>query len=177
MADEFTRLIATVGSRKLPPVESWQPETIGEIDITIRRDGVWFHEGREIKRQSIVNLFSSVLRREENQFFLVTPVEKLKIEVEDVPFVAVAMEVDGTGANQRLLFTTNCGDHVLAGSENPVRMGQDRGEQRPYLMVRNNLDALICRSVFYRLANLVEGDDEMYLVSDGVRFPLGHMLG
>ena len=87
------------------------------------------------------------------------------------------MEVDGTGANQRLLFTTNCEDHVLAGRDNPVRMRQDRGEQRPYLMVRNNLEALICRSVFYRLANLVEGDDEMYLVSDGVRFPLGHMLG
>lgn len=177
MANEFTRLVAAVGNRKLPPVELWQPEKTGEIDITVRRDGVWFHEGREIKRQSIVNLFSTVLRREDNQFFLVTPVEKLKIEVEDVPFVAVAMEVDGNGANQRLLFTTNCGDHVLAGSENPIRMGQSVGEQRPYVLVRNKLDALICRSVFYRLADLVEGDDELYLTSDGVRFPLGHMLG
>lgn len=177
MANEFARLLKTVGDRKLPPVELWQPENVGEIDITIRRDGVWLHEGREIKRQSIVNLFSTVLRRDEQEYFLVTPVEKLKIDVEDVPFVAVGMEIDGSGEDQRLLFTTNCGDNVLAGSEHPVWIDRSTAEQRPYLLVRNNLEALISRSVFYRLADLVEGADDLYITSNGTRFLLGHMFG
>ena len=139
--------------RGLPPVHLWNPPNCGEIDIVIRKDGLWFHEGTPIGREALVRLFSTVLRKDPDGFWLVTPVEKMRITVEDAPFIAT--RVDQVG--EALRFTTNVGDEVEAGPENPVRveMGED-GEPRPYLHVRRGLEALIARAVFYELVELAQ---------------------
>lgn len=168
-------LIAEVGAgegRPLPPVHLWNPAHCGEIDIVIRRDGSWWHEGSPIGRAALVRLFSTVLRRDPDGFHLVTPVEKLKIVVEDAPFVAVRADREG-GA---LVFTTNVGDRVAAGPDHPIRVETDAatGEPRPYLHVRGGLEALIARSVFYDLVEIAERrHGRLGLTSDGAWFDLG----
>src|SRR5271168_3829904 len=123
--------------RGLPPVHLWNPAHCGEIDIVIRRDGLWFHEGAAIGREALVRLFSTVLRKDPDGFHLVTPVEKMKITVEDAPFIAV--QIDRVG--EALRFETNVGDAVEAGAENAIRIQADpvTGEPRPYLHVRRGL--------------------------------------
>lgn len=140
--------------RKLPPVHLWEPDNCGTIDIKITRDGRWFHEGKPIVRQSMVKMFSRILRHDEDFYYLVTPVEKMRIEVEDAPFVAVAVEVQGQGSDQILSFKTNVGDVTAAGLQHPIRVDIDPEtlEPRPYVHVRANLEALISRPVFYELA-------------------------
>ena len=161
--------------RGLPPVHLWNPPNTGEIDIVIRKDGSWVHEGGVIGREALVRLFSTVLRKDPDGIYLVTPHEKLKIEVEDAPFVAVRLERKG-GA---LRFTTNVGDEVEAGPEHPIRVAVDaRGEPRPYVHVRSGLEALIARPVFYELAELAEeraapAGLELGVASNGAWFPLG----
>jgi uncharacterized protein len=158
--------------RGLPPVHLWNPAHSGEIDIVIRRDGAWVHEGAIISRDALVRLFSTVLRKDPDGYWLVTPVEKMKITVEDAPFVAVAVE----RAGEALRFTTNVGDEVEAGPENPIRVEVDpeTGEPRPYVHVRRGLEALINRPVFYELVEMAEPEGERYAVtSNGVRFELG----
>lgn len=142
----------TAGARGLPPVHLWNPPHCGEIDIRIRKDGVWFHEGTPIGREALVRLFSTVLRRDPDGYHLVTPVEKMKITVEDAPFIAVRVDQDGDG----LRFETNVGDVVEAGPDNAIRVEIDpiTGEPRPYLHVRRGLEALIARPVFYELVEL-----------------------
>ena len=141
---------------KLPPVEEWNPTRCGDIDIRIMRDGTWHHLGAPITRPELVRLFSTVLRREDDGFYLVTPVEKLRIVVEDAPFLAVLLDVEGKGRDQRLVFTTNVGDQVAADADHPIRVERDSqtGEPAPYLLVRARLEARIARPVFYRLAEL-----------------------
>ena len=138
--------------RGLPPVHLWNPAHCGEIDIRIRKDGVWFHEGTPIGREALVRLFSTVLRKDPDGFHLVTPVEKMKIVVEDAPFIAI--RVDRVG--EALVFQTNVGDTVEAGPDNAIRVEMDpkTGEPRPYLHVRRGLEALIARPVFYELVEL-----------------------
>ncbi len=138
-------------TRGLPPVHLWNPELSGEIDILIRKDGAWVHEGEEIGRPALVRLFSTILRRDGDETFLVTPVEKWRLRVEDAPFVAVALTREAEG----LTFTTNVGDQVTAGPDHPIRVafGED-GTPRPYVHVRGALEALIARPVFYELAEL-----------------------
>ena len=158
--------------RGLPPVHLWNPPNCGEIDIRIRKDGVWFHEGTPIDREALVRLFSTVLRKDEDGIYLVTPVEKLKIRVEDAPFVAVRIDRDG----DVLRFTTNVGDEVEAGPENPIRVEMDpvTGEPRPYLHVRRGLEALIARPVFYELVEMAQArDGVMAVTSNGEWFDLG----
>ena len=104
----------------LPPVERWNPDYCGEIDLVIRRDGTWVHEGTPIGRARLVRLFSTVLKVENGRHFLVTPVEKLGIKVEDAPFVAVLMRAEGEGAARRLIFTTNVGDEVTADADHEI---------------------------------------------------------
>lgn len=152
----FQELLDAQASKSLPPVDKWHPERSGRIDIRIARDGTWFHEGAEIKRQAMVKLFSTILRRDEGEYFLVTPAEKLAIEVEDVPFAGIAVARDGSGAGQRLLFTTNVGEHVLADAEHPIDVRDRDGEPAPYLHVRNDLWALLTRNVFYELVEMAE---------------------
>jgi hypothetical protein len=169
------------GGKALPPVHLWTPAHCGEIDIVIKANGLWFHEGSPIGREALVRLFSTVLRKDPDGFHLVTPVEKLKIAVEDAPFIAVRLDrlADDTG-RPVLRFTTNVGDEVEAGPEHAIRVqaaGPD-GQPRPYVHVRRGLEALIARPVFYELAELaVErpfSDGPMMAVeSSGVWFPIG----
>ena len=167
--------VKVAGERGLPPVHLWHPEHCGEIDIRIRKDGVWFHEGTPIGREALVRLFSTVLRLDPDGYHLVTPVEKMKITVEDAPFIAV--RVDQVG--ETLRFETNVGDVVEAGPDNIIRVETDpgTGEPRPYLHVRRGLEALIARSVFYELAELAQPratpEGEVFgIISNGAWFPI-----
>ena len=158
--------------RGLPPVHLWNPPNCGEIDIRIRRDGVWFHEGTPIGREALVRLFSTVLRKDDDGVYLVTPVEKLKITVEDAPFIAVRVDREG----EALRFTTNVGDEVEAGPDNPIRVEMDRetGEPRPYLHVRRGLEALIARPVFYEMVEMArEHEGRMAVSSNDAWFAVG----
>jgi hypothetical protein len=158
--------------RNLPPVHLWRPDHCGDIDILIRRDGLWLHEGSPIGRPALVRLFSTVLRRDPDGFHLVTPVEKLRIEVEDAPFVAVRVDRRG----DTLVFVTNVGDEVEAGASHPIRIesGPGEGEPRPYVHVRAGLDALIARPVFYELVNMAQPrDGRLGVSSNGGWFDLG----
>lgn len=159
----------------LPPVHLWNPPYCGDLDMRIARDGTWFHEGGEIRRPAMVKLFSSILKLEEGNYFLVTPVEKVGITVEDVPFVAVDADAAGKGEAQVLSFTTHVGDQVAAGKDNPIRMAAapDSGEPAPYVMVRAGLEARIDRKTFYRIVELgVHRDGWFGLLSGGAFFPL-----
>lgn len=162
-----------------PPVERWNPDYCGELDLVIRRDGLWIHEGTPIGRAPLVRLFSGVLKKEGARYYLVTPVEKLGVTVEDAPFLAVLMEREGEGAAQRLVFTTNVGDKVAAGPGHAIEMrDQKEGPPAPYLHVRRGLDARIARAVFYDLVAIAEqretaGGVVLGVRSDGAFFPLG----
>lgn len=162
--------------RGLPPVHLWHPAHCGDIDIVIRADGVWLHEGSPIGRAELVRLFSTVLRKDPDGYHLVTPGEKLRITVEDVPFRAVAVERSGGD----LMFTTDVGDQVTAGVDDPIRVETDAatGEPAPYVHVRRGLEARISRSVFYELVEMAEAVDgpdgpSLSVQSGGVAFALG----
>ncbi|MEQ8484087.1 MAG: DUF1285 domain-containing protein [Pseudomonadales bacterium] len=172
----FDTLTAEQSQKRLPPVDKWHPERVGHIDIRIARNGAWYHEGDPIRREALIKLFSTVLRRDDDGYCLVTPAEKLLIEVEDAPFMAVDMEVKGEGRNAQLLFTTNVGDHVVADADHPIQVEDQDGEPRPYVHVRLGLDALITRAVFYRLVELsVQERGELVVYSRGARFVLGRV--
>ncbi|MDR3509417.1 MAG: DUF1285 domain-containing protein [Caulobacteraceae bacterium] len=162
--------------RGLPPVHLWHPAHCGDIDIVIRRDGLWFHEGSPIGREALVRLFSTVLRKDPDGYHLVTPVEKMRITVEDAPFTAV--RVDRVG--EALRFLTNVGDEVEAGPDNAIRVEADpvTGEPRPYVHVRRGLEARILRPVFYELVEMAQERDtpegpRLGLWSNGAWFPVG----
>ena len=163
----------------LPPVHLWDPPFCGDLDMRIARDGTWFYLGTPIGRPALVRLFSTILRRDGDDYFLVTPVEKVGITVDDAPFVAVDVEASGHGPDQRLNFTTNVGDSVIAGPRSPIRVERDpeTGEPAPYVLVRANLEALIDRKSFYRLVDIGahaehEGESWFGLWSDGMFFPV-----
>lgn len=158
-----------------PPVHLWNPDYCGDLDIEIRRDGLWFYLGTPIGREPLVRLFASILKLEDGKYYLVTPVEKVGIRVQDVPFIAVDAEASGEGEAQVLTFTTNVGDEVAAGSENPIRVERDpvTGEPSPYVHVRRGLEARIDRKTFYRLVDLgVHRDGWFGLWSGGQFFPI-----
>jgi uncharacterized protein len=157
-ADTLASAVRASGKRGLPPVHLWNPPFCGDIDMRIARDGTWFYLGTPIGRKELVVLFSGIIRREGDDYFLVTPAEKVGIRVDDAPFVAVDIEAGGGD----LTFTTNVGDVVIAGRLHPIRVERDAvtGEPAPYVLIRANLWALIDRKSFYRLVDLgtVEGD-------------------
>ena len=158
--------------RGLPPVHLWHPAHCGEIDIVIRRDGLWMHEGSPIGRAELVRLFSTVLRKDEDGYVLVTPGEKLSIRVEDLPFRAVTAERRG----EALVFTTDVGDETEAGPEHPIRVEThpETGEPSPSVHVRAGLWARIARSVFYELVEMAAVENGQLTVrSGGVAFALG----
>jgi hypothetical protein len=178
----LSSVIAAAGElqagRGLPPVHLWNPPHCGEIDIRIGRDGRWRHEGSPIGRDALVRLFSTVLRKDPDGFYLVTPVEKLKITVEDAPFIAVQVDRVGEG----LRFLTNVGDWVEAGPDHAIRVETDAatGEPAPYIHVRGALEARMTRPVFYELVEMAEveadstpGGSSLILRSHGVPFSLG----
>lgn len=170
---------AAAKSRGPAPVHLWDPPFCGDLDMRIARDGTWFYLGTPIGRIELVKLFSSILKREGDDYFLVTPVEKVGITVEDAPFVAVDFDASGQGRDQSLRFRTNVDEHVTASAQNPIRVTRDAdtGEPAPYVLVRTNLEALIDRKSFYRLVELGvthshDGNDWFGLWSQGVFFPM-----
>jgi hypothetical protein len=155
----------------------------GDFDIRIGRDGTWFYHGSPIGRKPLVRLFASVLRREaDGEYYLVTPVERGRIVVEDAPFTAVELTVRGAGRDAELVFRTNLDDEVVADADHPIRVAQDpgTGEPRPYILVRDGLEARILRPVYYELVALgetraISGEDHFGVWSKGRFFPLGRL--
>jgi hypothetical protein len=161
--------------KRLPPVEQWNPTHCGDSEMRIARDGTWFHQGAPIARAEMVRLFSTILRREQDgSFVLVTPVEKLDIEVEDAPFLAVEIKVEGEGKGTSIAFRLNTGEIVVAGREHPLRFEPREDGPRPYVHVRAGLEALVARTVYYELAELAlaDGSQPPGVWSDGAFFPL-----
>jgi hypothetical protein len=152
----LTASLAALPKKGPPPVHLWNPPYCGEIDIRIARDGTWFHEGSPIGRPAMVRLFASILKREGARYYLVTPVEKVGIRVDDAPFVAVDVTATGAGRQQRLTFQTLTDDTVVAGAQAAIRVVRDpvTGAPSPYVHVRAGLEALIDRKTFYRLVDL-----------------------
>ncbi|GGY81746.1 DUF1285 domain-containing protein [Marinobacter zhanjiangensis] len=145
-------------SGSLPPVEKWNPELSGDIDIRIGRDGTWYHEGKPMQREAVPRLFATILRREEDgEYYLITPVEKWRIQVEDTPLLAHTLEVEGEGEQQLLAVTTNVGEKLLLGSEHPLEVGvyQSDGSPRPVVHVRRGLEARLVTAAYYELADLL----------------------
>lgn len=171
----LVELETLIGERRLPPVEQWHPERCGHSRIRIARDGTWFHDGTPIRRPAMVRLFSTVLRREsDGRHVLVTPFEKLDIEVETTAFRAVELRSEGEGPKRQIAFLLDTGDAVILDAQHKLRIVQtDRGPS-PRLMVRNGLEAELSRPVYYELAELAlaEGADPPGIWSSGAFFPL-----
>ena len=162
-----------------PPVHLWNPPFSGDLDMRIARDGTWFHEGTPINRPELVRLFASILKREGDDYFLVTPVEKVGLKVDDAPFIAIDYERDGND----LRFVTNVGDTVIAGPDHRITVREDpsTGEPSPYIHIRRDLNALIDRKSFYRLADISEEVEtpngrRMVVHSGGETFEIGPAL-
>jgi hypothetical protein len=171
---------ATRAGKGLPPVERWNPDFCGDLDIEIKADGTWFYLGTPISRMPLVQLFSTVLRKDsDGKTYLVTPVEKVGIRVVDAPFVAVEMSVTGKGDAQKITFRTNVGDVVEAGPEHPLRFVDEpeTGGLKPYILVRGRLEALVARPVMYELVQYgeeIEVDGRMMFAvrSGGEVYPI-----
>ena len=160
----------------LPPVERWDPAYCGDSLMRIARDGTWSHAGAPIRRPALVRLFSTILRKDDDGFMLVTPAEKLSIAVEDVPFVGVLMAAEGKDCDQSLIFTTNVGDQVIAGPDHPLRFSPDpkTGAPIPYLHVRGKLEARLARPVYYALVEqAVEREATLGVWSGSAFFVIG----
>ena len=174
-ADGIAASVRAAKTRGLPPVHLWNPEFCGDLDMRIARDGTWFYLGTPIGRPELVRLFSTILKKEGDNYFLVTPVEKVGITVDDAPFVAVDFDVAGHGHDQKLTFSTNVGDSAQAGPDHPVRVVRDpeTGEPSPYVHIRADLEALIDRKSFYRLVELGAHNDGWFGIwSSGEFFPV-----
>lgn len=179
-------LLATLGKLqldfqdKLPPVESWNPPLSGDIDIRIDREGNWSHEGSPMKRAAMVKMFSSILKREGAEYFLITPVEKWRIQVDEQPFVFLSLRQEIEDAQTAIVLTTNTGLDVVVSENYPFWVEKaDNGEPRPICRVYRNLNGLLSRSAFYQLVDLCQqetslsGEIELVFKSMGTRFSLG----
>lgn len=172
----LTEIAALAEAKRLPPIAHWNPAHCGHSDMRIARDGTWYHQGSPIRRPEMVRLFATILRREpDGSFVLVTPVEKLTIDVEDAPFVAVEVKSEDEGRARRLAFRLNTGDVIVAGAERGLRVIETADGPHPYLHVRDGLEARLARPVYYELAELAiaEGADPPGLWSDGAFLSLG----
>jgi uncharacterized protein len=168
-------LQALIEQRRLPPVDKWNPEHCGHSGMRIARDGTWFHDGKPIRRPAMVRLFSTVLRREpDGRHMLVTPVEKLEIEVEATAFRAVEMESQGEGQQRRIALRLDSGDALILGPDHPLRLEASEHGPSPRVLVRHGLEAELARPIYYELAEiaLAEGHDPPGVWSDGAFFPL-----
>lgn len=164
-----------IDERRLPPVDKWNPERCGNSGMRIARDGSWYHEGTRIGRPAMVRLFSTVLRREpDGRHVLVTPVEKLDIEVETTAFRAVEMQSEGEGRERRIAFRLDSGDAVILGPDHPLRLIDDEHGLSPRLLVRHGLEAELSRPVYYELAEIAvaEGHEPPGVWSQAEFFPL-----
>ena len=164
-----------IDGRRLPPVEKWNPERCGHSGMRIARDGTWYHEGTPIRRPAMVRLFSTVLRREaDGRHVLVTPVEKLDIDVEATAFRAIEMQSEGSGRQRKIAFKLDSGDAVILGPEHPLQMVEDEHGPSPRLLVRHGLEAELSRPVYYELAGIAleEGHRPTGVWSEGLFFAL-----
>jgi hypothetical protein len=171
----FAELQKLVEEQRLPPVDEWHPDRCGDSGMRIARDGTWYHAGDPIPRPAMVRLFSTVLRREpDGSYVLVTPAEKLDIEVESTPFRAVEMHSEGEARERRVAFRLDVGDAVILDSDHPLRIVATNQGPSPRLLVRHGLEAELARSVYYELAEiaLAEGADPPGIWSDGSFFRL-----
>jgi uncharacterized protein len=165
----------------LPPVERWNPAICGDIGMEIRADGSWWHEGTRITRQPLIDLFATILRKDEDgQTWLVTPTEKITVKVQDAHFLGNLIDEIETSLGKAIAVTTNVGDLVVIGPEHPLRVLIDAktGEPRPYVRVRGRLDARILRAPFYELVALSnEVNGQLTIKSQGIDFVLGDLEG
>ncbi|MCO4825124.1 MAG: DUF1285 domain-containing protein [Amylibacter sp.] len=178
-ADSIAQSVSAASKKGPPPVHLWNPPFCGDLDMRIARDGTWFYLNSPIGRKPLVKLFSSIIRKDGDDYFLVTPVEKVGIIVDDAPFVAIDFEVENAGPDQTLTFNTNVDDEAVASFEQPIRVVRDpeTGEPSPYILIRTNLEALIDRKSFYRLVDLgvhedLKGENWFGVRSNGVFFPI-----
>jgi uncharacterized protein len=168
-------LSEAANGKSLPPVHLWNPPFCGEIDMRIAADGTWYYMNSPIGRKPLYTLFSRVLRRDGDDYFLVTPVEKCGIQVDDAPFLAIRMTTTGEGITQTIQFETNVDDAVTVDADHPLRFATEAGTDglKPYVLVRANLEALVSRPLFYDLARLGVTHGEWFGVwSSGVFFPM-----
>ena len=176
LAGQSLATLATlIADRSHPPVERWNPERCGNSDMRIARDGTWYHQGQPIGREAMVRLFATVLRREpDGRHVLVTPVEKLDIEVEATAFRALTMTMEGEGQARRIAFALDSGDAVIAGPAHPLSVVDTPQGPSPRLAVRHGLEAELARPLYYELAEiaLAEGHDPPGIWSDGAFFAL-----
>lgn len=164
-----------INERRLPPVDEWDPQHCGHSGMRIARDGAWYHKGTPIRRDSMVRLFSTILRREaDGRHVLVTPAEKLDIDVERTAFRAVEMRSEGEGRRRRIVLRLDSGDGVILGAEHPLMLLDTHSGPSPRILVRHGLEAELSRSAFYELAQIAidEGSDPPGVWSDGVFFRL-----
>jgi hypothetical protein len=171
----LTELQKLIDERRLPPVERWNPERCGHSGMRIARDGTWYHQGEPIRRPAMVRLFSTVLRREaDGRHVLVTPVEKLEIDVESTAFRAVEMQSEGEGRNRRIAFRLDSGDAVIVDVDHPLRIVETDQGYSPRVLVRRGLEAELTRPLYYELAELAlaESAEQPGIWSSGTFFPL-----
>lgn len=159
---------------RLPPVEKWNPPFCGNMDIVIKTDGSWWYMGSPIGRKALVKLFASVLKKEHGRYFLVTPVEKVGIQVEDAPFVITQWQQQ----QDKLLFTSQCDDQLVVSPSHPVQLFEHQGQLLPYALVRRNLWARLHQNIYYQLAELgqpgqLNGQQHLLLSSGDYQFSLG----
>lgn len=173
---DLDKLANQVDAQTKPPVHLWQPELSGDIDILIKADGSWWHEGVQMQRLALVKLFASILKREGDEYFLVTPVEKWRLQVEDMPFVAAAL----LSEHDRISVITNTEEKVLVDSAQPLCLSSAEGDlERPYIAMDNGLHIRIGRNVYYQLVEMAElvenadGRQQAFVNSAGERFSLG----
>ena len=174
-ATSLAELEALIEQRRLPPVDHWNPERCGDSGMRIARDGTWYHDDSPIRRPEMIRLFSTVLRREpDGRHVLVTPVEKLDIEVESTAFRAVEMNSEGEGRDRRIAFRLDSGDAVMLDADHPLRIAETAQGPSPRLLVRHGLEAELSRPLYYELADLApaEGPDARGIWSCGAFFPL-----
>ena len=174
-SNELDKLAKTVSAKNLPPLEDWQPELSGDMDMRIDRAGAWWFKGNLIGREALVKLFSTIMRREDDgEYYLVSPVEKWRIQVEDTPFLAHSLMVTGSGKDQVLEVTTNVGETLTIGTEHPLYLDvyPDTNEPRPLVAVRHGVQARLVTAAYYELADLaiersVDSKTVIGVISDG----------
>lgn len=171
----LAELQSAIDARRLPPVHKWNPDHCGDSRMRIARDGTWFHDGRPIRRPAMVRLFSTILRREpDGRHVLVTPVEKLEVEVEATAFRAIEMQTEGAKRERKIALKLDSGDALIIGPDHPLRLCDSDVGPSPRVLVRHGLEAELSRPIYYELAEiaLTEGAEPLGVWSDGAFFPL-----